>query len=389
MGEEEKKGFFFKIQEKYESYKKEVEQKQQERLEKEKQKTVNEVSKWMNDSLKDLVSLPTEFKPLSVGGTFGVVGGFTTKDNVPVVSYITIRSYEKLVYPMDYIFGSFAERSVPTSIIAKKISTRFMRSERVLIPFESQLGATFDAKAVWERKTGWNPLVETMNNDKALISALTSLPNQSTVFVTSKRYLTYKIDDANEKNLECQCQIIPYENLAFIGIRAIGLVRKDNVKNIVNLFRIMRGHILSYGHTVPTSGHVAQDWITLPIFIMNDYFLPVKQALTSQPKDREEKSAQEVLDSERTRLKRFLVSIEAYKKAFVGEKKGSFSYLVDAENPEEAKKKVIEMFNEKQVPEGFSVRNISDPTDMTAIGADVSKQYPLGMLLRPILIEKR
>lgn len=170
MGEEEKKGFFFKIQEKYESYKKEVEQKQQERLEKEKQKTVNEVSKWMNDSLKDLVSLPTEFKPLSVGGTFGVVGGFTTKDNVPVISYITIRSYEKLVYPMDYIFGSYAERSVPTSIIAKKISTRFMRSERVLIPFESQLGVTFDAKAVWERKTGWNPLVETMNNDKALIS---------------------------------------------------------------------------------------------------------------------------------------------------------------------------------------------------------------------------
>jgi hypothetical protein len=382
MGEEEKKGFFFKIQEKYESYKKEAEQKQLEKLEKEKQKTVNEVSKWMNDSLKDLVSLPTEFKPLSVGGTLGVVGGFTTKDNVPVVSYITIRSYEKLVFPMDYIFGSFAERPIPTSIIAKKISTRFMRSERVLIPFESQLGATFDAKEVWERKTGWNPLVEAMNNNKALTSALTALPNQSTVFVTSKRYLTYKIDDANERNLECQCQIIPYENLAFIGVRTLGLVRKDHVKNIVNLFRIMRGHILSYGHAVSTSGHVAQDWINLPIFIMNDYFLPVKQALTAKPKEKEEA----LID---TRLKRFLVSIEAYKKAFVGEKKGSFSYLIDAENPEEAKKKVIEMFNEQQVPEGFSVRNVSDPTDMTAIGADVSKQYPLGMLLRPILIEKK
>jgi hypothetical protein len=83
------------------------------------------------------------------------------------------------------------------------------------------------------------------------------------------------------------------------------------------------------------------------------------------------------------------VSIEAYKKAFVGEKKGSFSYFVDAENPEEAKNKVIGVFNEQQAPEGFSVRNVSDPTDMTAIGADVSKQYPLGMLFRPILIEKR
>jgi hypothetical protein len=252
----------------------------------------------------------------------------------------------------------------------------------VLIPFESQLGATFDAKDVWERKTGWNPLVEAMNNNKALTSALTALPNQSTVFVTSKRYLTYKIDDANERNLECQCQIIPYENLAFIGVRALGLVRKDSVKNIVNLFRIMRGHILSYGHTEPTSGHVAQDWINLPIFLMNDYFLPVKQALTSKPKEKEEA----LID---TRLKRFLVSIEASKKAFVGEKKGSFSYLIDGENPEEAKKKVIEMFNEKQASEGFSIRNVSEPTDMTAIGADVSKQYPLGMLLRPILIEKR
>jgi len=285
--EEEKRGFFGKIQEKYEAYKKAAEQRRHEKFEDEKRKAVDEINKWMNKSLRDIVSEPVELKPLPMGVTFGVAGAFITKDNTPIVSYITLESpwgtSKVMVYPMVYLFGSFVDHSVPTSMITKRMSAGFMSSQRVLIPFEAQPNLQFDAKTIWKSKSGWNPLLEVMNTDKRLISALSSLSNESAINLSPKRWLTYKIEDKNERDMECLCQIVPYKNLTFIGIRVLGLSVKDQVKNVINAVRMFRGHIVSYGHTGPATGHVAQDWIKIPIFIVADYFSPIKEIFTPEP----------------------------------------------------------------------------------------------------------
>jgi len=267
----EQKGFFGKIKEKYEAHQEAVEQKREEELEKELKKEIERLNTAMNKSLKDITSAPVEYKPLTIGTTFGVTGGFTTNDNVPIVSYITIESCRTegigrklLVYPINFIFGSFADRPIPLSLITKIISTGFMRSERVFIPFQMQPNLQFDVKTIWKNKMNWNPLVETMNEDKQLISALSSLPNETAVQLSSKRWLTYKIEDKNERNVECVCQIVPYENLTFIGIRVLGANDKV-IKNVINALRMIRGHILSYGHGTPVTGQLAQDWIKIPI----------------------------------------------------------------------------------------------------------------------------
>lgn len=290
--DEEKKGFFGKVQEKYKAHKEAADQKKQEELEKEKRKVIDEVTSLVNKYLKDIISVPVEFKPTSIGATFGLAGGFTTTDNIPVVSFITIEHIlqpafsEARFFPMNYIFGSYADRSVPISMIAKKLSTGFVRSERLLIPFQPR--PQFDAKAIWKNKIDWNPLLDAINNDKQLIAALSSLPNQTTVLLSSKRMLTYKIEDQNEINTECLCQIIPFKTLSFIGIRALGLSLRDKTQlnNVINLFRMIRGHILSYGHALPTAGHIAQDWIKVTVSLMSDYFPPIKQEIAPEPTEK-------------------------------------------------------------------------------------------------------
>lgn len=83
-------------------------------------------------------------------------------------------------------------------------------------------------------------------------------------------------------------------------------------------------------------------------------------------------------------FRRFHVVVRAHKKSFLGEKKEVFAYLVDAENADDAKGRVVEQFTRKQVNEGFVLDGVGEPADLTAIGADVSKQYILGLLMRPI-----
>jgi len=602
--DEEKKGFFGKIQEKVQEFKKAAGQKQAETLDDKKRKVVDEVIAFMNKGLRDLVDEPVEFKPFTVGEMFGIVGGFTTKDNVPVTTYIAVRSSGSLYYPMEYIFGSFADRPVPVSMIAKKISTGFARSERVLIPYNMETRFNFDAKTLWKNKTSWNPLIEAMNKDKQMISALSILPNEAVVSLSSKMYSTYKIWDENEKDVECLCQIIPYKNLTFIGIRTLRLLQESQVKNIVNMFRLVRWHILGYGHAGPTDGPVAQDWINLPIFLMTEFFPPVKQvfppeptvevdqlvyfgekrdramqlvkvfkstirdepenlnalvtirqrlvglisqdskillealnsseasvqaaaatALRSYPESNVIAALKEVsespdilvacsaleslgalgkkeltpflmrflndsvaqkrviaafvlsqledervvdalsaaLNDEETRVqkiaafgllkirvkqiqedrvdkaiveealkkffgyldlnklvsmakgeekdvkidvkdiypgqvtaeilkllfRRFLVVVKAHKEELTGRKEQSFSYLVDAESDEEAGNKVVEEFNKQQGKQGFVVDSRDKPLDMTAIGADASKEYPLGLLIQPMLMKDK
>jgi len=280
MGEE-KKGFFGRMQEIYQAYKKAAAQTQQAKLQEEKRKEVAEVSRIMTKGFKDIAAEPVECRPLDFGDSSGLVAGFTAKGGVPVVSYISMSPSPVPVY----FFGSFVERPVPASMIAKKMSTGFARSERILIPLEIQPGPGFNAKTIWKSKVGWNPLVEALNKDKQLISALSSLPNQAVT--GTKLVFTYKVQDDKEDDAECLCQIIPYRNTTFIGIRALGLSHEKQVKGIVGLLDMIRGHILSYGHNVPTTGFVAQDWIKIPIFILNDHFPPVKQVLGVEPKAQE------------------------------------------------------------------------------------------------------
>ena len=282
MGEE-KKGFFGKLQDKYVAHKEAVEQKKLEKIEDEKKKAIDELATMMNKSLKDIVASPIELKPTTIGTTFGVTCGFTTTDNTPIASYITIESstYKGFVdkvqaYPLIFMFGSYIARSVPVSMIAKKISTGFARSERVLIPFQTQPNLQFDAKTIWEKRTNWNPLVEALNKDKRIISALSSLSNETAVSLSSKRWQTYKIEDQNGRNLECMCQIVPYKNMTLIGLRSLG-VYKVQMVGVINLLKAIREQILSYGHAAPLNGHVAQDWIKVLIFVMTNYFEPIKQ----------------------------------------------------------------------------------------------------------------
>jgi hypothetical protein len=46
---------------------------------------------------------------------------------------------------------------------------------------------------------------------------------------------------------------------------------------VINLLKAIREQILSYGHAAPVNGHVAQDWIKVLIFVMTNYFEPIKQ----------------------------------------------------------------------------------------------------------------
>jgi len=602
---EEKKGFFGKIQETYQAYKKATAQTQQAKLQEEKRKEVAEVSKMMSKGFRDIAAEPVECRPLDFADSSGLVAGFTTKGGAPVVSYVSMSPTPVPVY----FFGSFVEQCVPASMIAKKMSIGFARSERVLIPLETQPGPGFDARGIWKSKVGWNPLVEALNKDKHLISTLSSVPNQAVT--GTKPVSTYKIEDEKEHDAECLCQIVPYRNMTFIGIRALGLSHEKQVKSIVGLLDMIRGHVLSYGHNIATTGFVAQDWIKIPIFILNDHFPPVKQVLAVELKAQEpvkevevaeidyfgEKRDRalelvkgfnavrredpenwnamvtvrqrlvEIIDRDPTRLlealkskeaavqataatalrsypdpniiatlmdvsrtpdillacsaleslgstgrrevtpflaqvlsdpaaqkravaafalsqlkdeaslgalvaalndedrrvqkiaafsilsirvqqaqenraskevveealkkflsyleleklagmvkgdtkdlkldpkdiypgqvsldllkllfRRFLVTVEAHKETIAGKKGESFSYLVDAENDDEAKSKVAEEFNKKQAPQGFIVDVVGKPLDMTALGADVSQQYPLGLMHQPLLMEQR
>jgi hypothetical protein len=202
---------------------------------------------------------------------------------MPVASYITIESstYKGFVdkvqaYPLIFMFGSYVDHSVPVSMIAKKISTGFAHSERVLIPFQTQPNLQFDAKNIWEKRTNWNPLVEALNKDKRIISTLSSLSNETAVSLSSKRWQTYKIEDQNGRNLECMCQIVPYKNMTLIGLRSLGIY-KVKMMGVINLLKAIKEQILSYGHAAPVNGHVAQEWIKVLIFVMTNYFEPVKQ----------------------------------------------------------------------------------------------------------------
>jgi hypothetical protein len=287
MGEE-KKGFFGKLQDKYAAHKEAVEQKKLEKIEDEKKKAIDELATMMNNSLKDIVATPIELKPTTIGAMFGVTCGFTTTDNTPVVSYITIESstYKGFVeevqaYPLIFMFGSYVDRSVPVSMMAKKISTGFARSERVLIPFQAQPNLQFDAKTIWKNRANWDPLVETLNKDKRIISTLSSLSNEAAIRLSSKRMRTYKIEDQNETSLECMCQIVPYKNMTLIGLRSLGLSHKMQLMDVINLLRDIREQILSYGHTAPVNGYVAQDWIKVLTFVMTNYFAPIKQEFSS------------------------------------------------------------------------------------------------------------
>jgi len=286
--EEEKKGFLGKLRDKYAEHKEAVEQKKLEKIEDEKQKAIDELATMMNKNLRDVAATPIELKPTTIGTTFGVTCGFTTTDNTPVASFITIESstYKGFVdkvqaYPMIFMFGSYVDRSVPISMIAKKISTGFVRSERVLIPFQAQPNLQFDARTVWKNRLNWNPLIEALNKDKRIISALSSLSNEFAVSLSSKRWQTYKIEDQNEINLECMCQIVPYKNMTLIGLRSLGIY-KVQMTGVVNLLRAIREQILSYGHTAPVNGHVAQDWIKVLIYVMTNYFEPIKQEFSSE-----------------------------------------------------------------------------------------------------------
>jgi len=604
MGEESK-GFFGRLRETYQTHEKAAEQKQQAKLDEEKRKEVARLSNMMNRGFSDTAAEPVECKPYDFADSSGLVAGFTTKGGAPVVSYVSVSPGPVPVY----FFGSFADRPVPASMISKMVSTGFARSERVLIPLETDTGPGFDAKTIWKNKTGWNPLVEALNKDKQLISALSLLPNQAVT--GTKLVFTYKIEDEKENNVECLCQIIPYQNMTFIGIRALGLSHEKQVRSIVGLLDMIRRHILGYGHSVPTTGFVAQDWVKVPILLMSDHFPAVKQVLAIEPRVQEpvrevevaeidyfggkrdralelvkgfnatrreepenwnafvtiRQRLVEIIDRDRGRLlqalksketavqataatalrdypepnviatlmdisrspdiflacsaleslgstgrrevtpflvhvlgdaatqkravaafglsqlkdevsldaltaalndeekrvqkiaafgilgirvqqalenraskevveeatkkflsyldlstlasmakgeekdvkidskdiypgqvtlsilkllfRRFLVVVKAHKQTITGKKEQSFTYLVDAEKDDEAKSKVAEEFTKKQAPQGFLMDAVDKPLDMTAIGADVSQQYPLGVLLQPILIEER
>jgi len=72
------------------------------------------------------------------------------------------------------------------------------------------------------------------------------------------------------------CQIVPYKNMTLIGLRSVG-IHKVQMMGVMNLLRAIREQILSYGHTAPVNGQVAQDWIEMLIFVMTNYFEPIKQ----------------------------------------------------------------------------------------------------------------
>lgn len=283
MGAVEKKGLFEKIKEKYKAHEEAVEQKREEELADAVHRQIGGLGATMSGCLNDISNTPVEYKSLPVGTTLGAAARFTTNDDMPIVSYIVIQYIDRrpsggslYVFPTDFIFGSFVVRSIPLSMIAKRIS-----SQRVFIPFQTSPDLQFNAYAIWMYRINWNPLVDALNNDKQLLSDLSSLPDQATIYIPkSMGGVTSKIEDGNERNFECLCQIVPYENLTFFGIRALiisdtfasSMKRDKRVKSIISALRLIRGHILDYGHGTLVTGQIAQDWIKIPIFLFQSGF---------------------------------------------------------------------------------------------------------------------
>ena len=289
LGAVGKKGLFGKIKEKYEAHQEAAKQRKQEEEVEAVMVQIHGLNKIVSKCLKDIAA-PFKYKPFPIGNILGAAARFTTNDGMPIVSYIMMQYVDhrmelggKLyVYPVDFIFGSFVDRSVPLSVITKPIL-----SYRVFIPFQTQPNLQFDAENIYRTGINWNPLTDSMNRDMRLISALTSVPNAGGVSFY-KSFVTWKIEDKNKRDTECICQIIPCENLTYIGIRALVQSEHDkHIKNIIDGMRMIRGHILNLGHREPVTGQIARDWIRIPISLFQSGFYKPPNQVEEESKLRE------------------------------------------------------------------------------------------------------
>jgi len=262
----QKKGIWERIKEKRAEQAEKQQQKKTLEFQKKLRENAEVMNKEYNQGIKRIVSQPCRFELTDMG----VTGFFTMNDGTPIVSYTSLQLYEgtprgaflqkREVFPTVGVCATVTESSIPSSMFTKSIGKGFLKgSDRLFLPF-SGFSPDFNARKLYDSRSGWDPLVEKLNQDKDLIKALNSLPNSVTFWLTHKEGRTYKFEDYRDKDYETICQVIPCGNETLTAVRFMAGSDLQKIQSVAVAISRVRTHIMNYGYTEQASGKIIQPW---------------------------------------------------------------------------------------------------------------------------------